>query len=220
MALSNRLEQPGAELLEPITGFLARYGRILLGVVGVLVAAGAVTYFAMRARNAAEEQAANQLAEANIFYWQGDYARSGQLAKQVYERYGSTDSGNDAHRLAGDASFWAARLQERDCRVQTVPEHRKNDLLADAARRSLAYALESDHQFLEAAPVYEQLVGKFDRTSSAEFLAASARCYREAGQPAKAIERLQRLTNEFGDSSYAQLALIELAELRATPTAH
>src|SRR5262249_29142167 len=142
----------------------------------------------------------------------GDYARSGQLAKQVYERYGSTESGNDAHRLAGDASFWGGDFKNAVAEYKRYLEHRKNDLLADAARRSLAYALESDHQFLAAAPVYEQLVGKFDRSSSAEFLAAAARCYREAGQSAKAVEKLERLTNEFGDTSYAQLAMIELAE--------
>jgi tetratricopeptide (TPR) repeat protein len=124
--------------------------------------------------------------------------------------------------LAGDAAFWAGDFKTAIAEYRRYLERRKGDLLADAARRSLAYALESDHQFLEAAPIYEQLVGKFDRTSSAEFLAASSRCYREAGQRDKAIERLQRLENEFGDTTYGQMGLIELAELKAsqTPAAH
>ena len=61
----------------------------------------------------------------------------------------------------------------------------------------------------------EGLVGKFDRESSGEFLAAAARCYRGLGQNDKAIERLERLVNEFGESTHASLARIELGELQA-----
>ena len=88
-------------------------------------------------------------------------------------------------------------------------------LLADAARRSYAYALESDGQLLEAVKEYDALVGRFDRGSSAEFLIASARCLVAAHQIPAAIEHLRRLVNEFGETEYANQALIELSELEA-----
>ena len=80
-------------------------------------------------------------------------------------------------------------------------------------RRSLAYSLESDGKFQEAAAAYEGLVGRFDRESSAELLEDAARCFREMHQPAEAIKRIQRLLDEFGETSYAEPARIELAEL-------
>ncbi|HYM80762.1 MAG TPA: tetratricopeptide repeat protein [Candidatus Limnocylindria bacterium] len=210
-----RIEQPGAELLEPATRFFSRYGRIVLGAVAVLIAAAAVTFFTLRARAAADEQAAGRLAEANIFYWQGDYPRALQLSKQIYEQYGSTASGNDAHRLAGDAAFWSGDFKNAIAEYRRYLERTSRGLLADAARRSLAYALESDRQFDEAARAYEALVGKFDRTSSGEFLMASARAYRDGKKPDQAIERLQRLVDEFGDTPYGGPAVIELSELKA-----
>ena len=58
-------------------------------------------------------------------------------------------------------------------------------------------------------------MGHFDRGSSAEFLLAAARCLRAAGQPQEALSRLNRLTDEFGETDYANQARIELAELQA-----
>ena len=91
----------------------------------------------------------------------------------------------------------------------------KEPIFANAARRSLAYALESDGQRLEAAKEYEGLVGKFDRNSSAEFLVASARCYRGLNRPADAMERLKRVDLEFGETNYANQARLEMGELAA-----
>ncbi len=64
-----------------------------------------------------------------------------------------------------------------------------------------------------AADVYESLVGKFDRESSAEFLAASARCHRALNQPAEAARRLRRLLDEFGETPYANIARVHLGEI-------
>jgi hypothetical protein len=88
-------------------------------------------------------------------------------------------------------------------------------LLGDAARRSLAYSLESNHQFVEAAKEYEGLVDRLDRNSSGEFLLAAARCYRLAGQPQESLTRLKRLVDEFGETEFANQGRIEMAELEA-----
>jgi hypothetical protein len=91
----------------------------------------------------------------------------------------------------------------------------KSGDLANAARRSLAYALESNGQTLDAAKEYDGLIGVFDRTTSGELLTASARCYRRLGQIPEAIKRLERVDQEFGDTFYAQSARVELGELKA-----
>lgn len=221
MALESRqesFEPAGAHLLEQIQVWWAGNQRIVLGVLAGIVVVGAGLAFQLRTRAVQEDQAAGRLAEASVYYWQGDYARSLELAKQVYAQYGSSPSGIEAHRLAGDNAFWTGEFKAAAAEYQRYLEKTKTGLLADAARRSLAYALESDNQPLEAAKLYDQLVGRFDRTSSAEFLVAAARCYRNARQPAEAIRRLKRVDQEFGDTSYAQLARVELGELTASTT--
>ena len=222
MALESRqaqsLEPEGAHTLEQIQMWWAGNQRILLGVVAAIVVVGGGLLFQLRTRGVQEDQAAGRLAEASVYYWQGDYARSLELSKQVYTQYGSAPSGIEAHRLAGDNAFWSGDFKGAITEYRRYLEKVKTGLLADAARRSLAYALESDNQPIEAAKVYDQLVGRFDRTSSAEFLVAAARCYRTAGQPPEAIRRLKRVDQEFGDTSYAQAARVELGELTAATT--
>lgn len=209
------LDSGGAELLDRVSSFWARYQRVILGVLGVVVLVGGGALLYLRSRDSQEDKASGQLAEASVMFWQGDYPRSIEVAKQVYTTYGSTPSGIDAHRVAGDASFWNGDFKTAIAEYRRYLDQVKTGLLADAVRRSLAYALESDGQSAEAAKLYESLVGKFDRTSSAEFLVAAARCYRQTGQPAEATSRLERVDQEFGNTSYAQQARVTLGELKA-----
>ncbi len=216
MTLENkaaRLEDPGARLLDQMTTAWNRYSRIALIALGVVAVVVIGLVFTWRTRASAEASAAEQLARANLLFWQGDYARSLQAARQVAEQWPGTASGIDAHRLAGDDQYWGGNFKEAVAEYRRYLEKRKTGIIADAVRRSLAYALESDHQYKEAAATYEALVGRFDRESSAEFLYASARCYRALNQPAEAEKRLQRLLDEYGETTYANRAREERAEL-------
>ncbi len=207
---------PGAEVVEQATDFLKNNSRVALGVLGAVALAGVFLILSMRSRAAAESEAAGQLAEANALYWQGQYQQSLTMARQIGQAHGSTPSGIEAHRLAGDNAYWSGDYKTAISEYRAYLGRQKKGLMADAATRSLAYALESDKQFQEAAKSYESLIGRFDRESSAEFLAAAARCYRGLNQNAEAIKSLQRLVNELGETSFSHLARIEIAELSAT----
>jgi len=207
------LSDPGADLVERVTGFWNDNQRIILGVVVAMVVVGGGTYFTMRSRATQEEAAAGKLAEADVLFWQGDYGRSQQIAKQVAQDFGGTPSGEDAHRLAGDAAYWSGDFKTAATEYEQYLAHQKNGLLASAARRSLAYAYESSQQFAKAVPLYDQLVGQFDRESSAEFLMAGARCELQLKQPVEAIKRLQRIENEFGDATIALRAREMMGEI-------
>jgi predicted negative regulator of RcsB-dependent stress response len=209
----SHIEDPGAAFLDQLTSFWERYGRIALGAVGVLAAAGLVGFFTLRARSAAENEASGQLTEASYFFWQGDYARSLQVAKQLSEQFPSTWSGVDALRIAADASFWNNDWKASVDYYRRYLDKVKSGVVSDAVRRSYAYALESDHQYKAAADQFESLVGKFDRESSAEFLMGEARCYRAMGQTDEAVKRLRRVLDEFGETSQAQAARMRLGEL-------
>lgn len=230
---STRLEDPGAELLDQLAVLWDRYGRLAMSVLGGIAAIAIVGVLYLRAQAATEEKAAGKLAEAEIMFWQGYYPRSYDAAQQIVKQYPGTRSAVEAHRLAGDDAYW--RGEPGDFK-RSVDEYRaylkqhSKGMLADGARRSLAYALESDAnalksqgktgeaetEFREAAATYEGLVGKFsDRESSAEFLLAAARCYRLMNQREEAAKRLQRLIDQFGETATANRARIELAEVTA-----
>ena len=210
-----RLHDPGGELLDRVSGFWSNYGRILLIALGVIVAVGAVSYFMLQTRKGAEEQAAGQLAEANLLFWQGEYARSQEIARKVSDQFGATPSGIDALRIAGDDAYWLGDFKGAADSYKKYLDKKSTGIVADAVRRSYAYALESGGQPAAAAAEYETLVGRFDRESSSEFLSAAARCYQALGQPAEAVKRLQRVVDEFGETSYAQSARVRMGELGA-----
>ncbi len=222
---SSRLEDPGAEALDRISTVWERHGRTVLIAVGVIAVVGVGAFLLQRSRAGAEERAATRFAEANSAFWQGDYAGALAGAREVITQHGSTRVGVDAHRLAADASFWQGDFRTAVAEYREYLKRDGSGVLADGVRRSMAYALEShkdsttqqrDPAMLkEAATLYDGLVGKFERESSAEFLFSSARVHRALGQPAEAKARLERLTQEFGETSIAQRARIELAEIAA-----
>jgi len=214
---SEHLEDPGAELLARAESIWSRYGRVVLIVGGIAAVAGVLAFFTLQTRARSEVQASDKLADANVLFWQGDYKRSQDVAKSVAQQWPGTPSGIDAHRLSGDDAYWTGDFKTAISEYKAYLASAKKGLLADGVRRSLAYALESDRQLTEATAVYVQLVGVFDRESSAEFLAAAARCQREAGHKGEAVKLLQRLLDQFGETSHAEAARIEIAELTATP---
>lgn len=220
MSLESRkgtaLQDPGAEMLDQVTSLWERYGRIILGALVAVVAVAAVAYFTIRSNATQEVSASEKLAQANALFWQGDYDRSKTIADEVAKQYGGTPSGIDALRISGDNAYWRGNWKDAITQYKAYLGKSGSGLMGSVVRRSLAYAYESDKQQAEAAKLYDGLVGVFDRESSAEFLAASARCHEALGNKAEAVKRLQRLTDEFGETSYASRARVKLAELSAS----
>jgi predicted negative regulator of RcsB-dependent stress response len=212
---STALQDPGAEMVDQLTSVWARYGRIALGVVGALIVIAGVAYFTIRQNAAQDNAASKKLSEADMLFWQGDYERSKTAAQEVSRTYGSTPSGVDGHRIAGDDLYWRGDFKGAIVEYKAYLAKQGKGIVAQAVQRSLAYAYDSDKQFGEAARLYDGLVGVFDRESSAEMLMASSRCNEAAGNKSEAVKRLQRLVDEFGDSSLAMRARVKLAELGA-----
>jgi outer membrane protein assembly factor BamD (BamD/ComL family) len=209
------LDDSSAQVVETMTSFWDRFGRVVLGVVAAVIAVGAIAYFTIQNNEKQNNAAAEKLAEANALFWNGDYERSKTVADEVVTKYGGTPNGNDARRVSGDAAYWKGKWKDAIKQYQAYLSKQSSGIVAQGVRRSLAYSFESDKQFAEASKLYDGLVGVFDRESSGEMLAASARCLEAGGNKAEAAKRLQRLLDEFGDSSYANRSRVKLAELQA-----
>lgn len=217
MSLESRkntaLDDPGAELLDKATALWDQYGRIFLGVLVGLVVVGVGGYYIMSGNRTRENTASEKLAEANDLFWRADYDRSRQLAQDVYKQFPGTPSGIDALRISGDDAYWRGNWKDAIADYNGYLAKRGSGMIPDAVRRSLAYALESNGQYLDAAAHYEKLVGVFDRESSAEMLFAAGRCMAAASKPDEARKRYQRILDEFPDTSYQLQVRIALGRL-------
>lgn len=209
----NAIEDPGAELIDRATGMWEQYGRYLMGAVVGIAVVGIAGYYMVAGNARKENTASEKLAEANDLFWRADYDRSRQIAQDVSRQYAGTASGTDAMRISGDDAYWRGNWKDAIADYRSYLKQNSSGVLAATVRRSLAYALESDGQFAEAATTFEQIVGEFDRESSGEFLFAAARCHMALKQPAEAKKLWQRILDEFPDSSFQLQARIELGKL-------
>jgi tetratricopeptide (TPR) repeat protein len=207
------MQDPGAEMVDKMTSLWDRYGRMVLVALGAVAAIVAVTFFILRYNAQQNNAAAKDLVEADYSFRRGDLENAKTTALKVAKTYGSTPSGIDAHRIAGDASFWSGNFKDAVTEYKAYLAKSSTGLPAQCVRRSLAYALDNEKQFAEAAKTYDLLPGAFDRESSAEMLSSAARCYLATGNKAEAVKRLQRISDEFGETSYAERARVRLAEL-------
>jgi predicted negative regulator of RcsB-dependent stress response len=207
------MDDPGAELLDRAQGAWAQYGqKALIGLL--IVAAAGAGWFYWNAGQVRQENAASEkLAEANELFWRADYDRSRQIAQEVSKAYPGTPSGIDALRIAGDDAYWRGNWKDAIADYEAYLKKRSAGVVADGVRRSLAYAQESAGLHAEAAANYDKIVGAFDRESSGEMLYAAARCLVAANKPDEAKKRLQRILDEFPDSSYQIQARMELGRL-------
>ena len=209
----NAIEDPGAELLDRATGLWEQYGRYIMGAVVGIAVVGIAGYYMIAGNARKENTASEKLAEANDLFWRADYDRSRQIAQDVSRQYAGTPSGIDALRISGDDAYWRGNWKDAIADYNSYLKKNSSGVLAATVRRSLAYALESDGQFAEAASTFERIVGEFDRESSGEFLFAAARCHMALKQPAEAKKLWQRILDEFPDSSFQLQARVELGKL-------
>lgn len=217
MSLESRkntaLDDPGAELLDKASSLWQQYGRVILGSVVALAVVALAAYYVTTGNARKENDASEKLSEANNLFWRADYDRSRQLAQDVARQFPGTPSGTDALRISGDDAYWRGKWKEAIADYSAYLAKSSTGLIADAVRRSLAYAQESNGQNLDAAANYAKLVGVFDRESSAELLLASARCMLAAKNPGEARKLYQRVLDEYPDASSQQQARIALGRL-------
>jgi tetratricopeptide (TPR) repeat protein len=210
---SSVMQDPGAELVDKVQGFASQFGQVILIGVLVAAAAGVGGWYWTQGQAKQENAASEKLAQANDLFWRADYDRSRTIAQEVSKAYPGTPSGIDALRIAGDDAFWRGNWKDAIADYQAYLGKKSSGVVAAGVRRSLGYAYESNGQYEEAAKQFDQLIGVFDRESSGELLFASARSLMAAGKNDEAKKRLQRILDEFPESTVQGQARIELGRL-------
>ena len=210
---STALQDPGAEMVDRMTGLWDRYGRTVLVALAGIVVIVAVTLLTIRHNKEQNNLASKGVAEASYLFRRGDLEHAKSTAAEVVKNYGSTPSGNDAHRITGDVAFWSGSFKDAVTEYKAYLSKNGSGFAADCVRRSLAYALDNDKQTAEAAKTYDQISNAFDRETNAEMLYAAARCFLATGDKASATTRLQKISQELGETSYAMKARVKLAEI-------
>lgn len=210
---SSVMQDPGAELVDKFQSFAAQFGQVILIGVLVAAAAGVGGWYWMQGQAKQENAASEKLAQANELFWRADYDRSRTIAQEVSKAYPGTPSGIDALRIAGDDAFWRGNWKDAIADYKAYLGKKSSGIVAAGVRRSLGYAYESAGQHEEAAKQFDQSVGVFDRESSGELLFASARSLMAAGKNDEAKKRLQRILDEFPESTVQGQARIELGRL-------
>src|SRR5262249_37188689 len=108
---------------------------------------------------------------------------------------------------------WLGQFKDAAVSYRKYLEHARPGQLEDGARRSLAYALESDRQFDEAGKIFLDIAPRLDRESAADAFMGAARCARASGKNAEAAALARRVVGEYGDTSPARMARVYQAEI-------
>ena len=190
--------------------------RILLGVVGVVVAVALVGFLWMKSKADAEAKASGKLAEASALYWRGEYGPLTQRASDIRRDYPGTRAATEATRMLGDAAFWQGDFKKAATNYEEyLKKAPKDDPTRLGVERSLAQAWESDHQYQKAAETYERLGNNSDlpRLDQADLTMSAARAYEAANNVAKAKPLFEKVANNFPETPFGTQAQIRLGEL-------
>ena len=154
---AQRCEDPGAEMVDQLTVLWERYGRIVPRACSRPSWRSPASSYYHAPQNETQKNAASEkLAEANVLFWQGDYDRSqdrgqgGRRLVRLHRQRASTPTASRATTPTGGATS-----RPRSTEYKAYLAREAQGMVADAVRRSLAYALESDKQYAEAAKLYD-----------------------------------------------------------------
>jgi len=189
--------------------------RVVLGVVGVVVAVLLIGGLWLKSRADSEAKASGQLAEASALYWRGEYGPLSQRAVDIRHEYPGTKAAAEATRMLGDAYFWQGDFKQATNYYQEyLKSVSANSPLRAGVERSLGQAQESQRLFKEAAEQYEKSAKDFtSRMDQADNYMSAGRCYEALGDYARAKTTFDKVANEYTDTPMSNEAQIRLGEI-------
>jgi len=172
-----------------------RNSRNILITVGVLVLAGILGFFVMRARTQAEVKASDDLFRATLSIGQGDYVTAAPMLQDIVDNAPGTRASREAMLYLGDAMV--AQQKPADAATwyrKYLSKTTKDRVLQRTGYFALGSALEDAGQFGPAADAYGESAKRAETDNErGRSMLSQGRSLLRAGQSAKAVEVYQAI---------------------------
>lgn len=195
-----------------LVDFYQEKRALVLGVVAavVLIPAGATFYLHQRA--AAESEAQAKLSRADQEFYTGNVAAATTFYQDVITGYNGTVSADLAQVGLGRAALMQGKTPDA-LKAFSAATGSHDPLVAAAAKRGHAAALEDSGKPADAAKEYEALAATMTGDAASDDLISAARAYIAAKDVAGAKKALQTVLDMSPESSRLQDAQRMMAGL-------
>ncbi|MDZ7264156.1 MAG: tetratricopeptide repeat protein [candidate division KSB1 bacterium] len=187
---------------------------VTIGLTAIVVVLILVTLF-RRAKQRAELEASAQLTKALAEIGQNNLSQATDILVSLAEKYSGTSSAESGVYLLAHTYYQKGDFEQAKVYFEKyINDYRKNPILSSAAYAGLGASLEQQKKYLEAAQAYEKGATKFASDSNApQQLFNAARCYMLANRNDKAKLCLEKIIENYSNSSLKNDAEFYLAKL-------
>ncbi|MCJ7509192.1 MAG: tetratricopeptide repeat protein [candidate division Zixibacteria bacterium] len=197
-----------------ITELFQKYTNQFLVGIGVVVVAGVLVYFYINSKANQEREASVLLGQADLQLRIGNTKQALSGLDMVTKRFPETKAGKRAIFLLGDAYFQSREFQLAKSAFERYLSQGKEPLLKASAQAGIAQCyletgdlLLAGDSFLKAASMTTEDFMK------QEYLFSAAWVFSRTGQKEKAREVYRELLDKYPQSTQAQQARLNLAEM-------
>ena len=194
--------------------YLNQHARNILMGTGVVVILIVASVIFSKTRAQKEQSSSVELTKGRIEYSTGNYSAAIDILKNLIDVYGNTTSGKAGIFYLADAYFQSGNYVNAEKYFQKYLDEADNDILSPSAMSGLAACFEQEGNYEMAAQKYRESADKYSKGFQApENYYNAARCYKLAGNVAEAKILLEKLIDQYPNSTYKNKAEISLAEM-------
>jgi TolA-binding protein len=208
-------EDEFAELVGEGYFYVKHHSRRIIGLVIVVAIIALGATFVIRQRRAAEIEAQTILSRGNFDLKQGNYPAALRTYAGIRQRYRGTWSAADATFFSANAYFASGSYDSSMVLFnEYLNQGKRREDLTVSAKAGIAQSFEEKAMYAEAANNYLKAQREHpDNVQARDLLLGAARCFRLAGDLARAMEVYNDLIDRYPDSREAELARMQVLEL-------
>lgn len=220
MTKVEKTESPRSEEQDKVERLIkwVRTNERAVAVVGVLIALGAFgIWYATAAKSRREAFAQRELAQARISADAGNLPLAASDLSRIVSSFSGTAAGDEARLLLAEVRLRQGQAALAVTELQSWVSSGARLEFRPQAYELLGAALEETGQEGQAGAAYQSGAEAAGAAGyqylSASMLLSAGRAFASAGDTASAVEVLERVARDFGETSAASEAKLRLAEL-------
>ncbi len=208
-------QDPLVKAIGRARGWLDIHGRKITVITTAVIIGVIASLFYSSIRRSATNESQLALIQARWSMQTQDSLQILEALEDIAAQFKGTPGGAEATFSLAEMALAEGRNEEAlELYREFHRRYKKDFLLANAALDGQAAALEKLERYAEAAEVHDRIVaGKQGAYLAPLALYHSGRCWRLAGDTAAALERYQRIIDDYESLPIAEEAVRELAIL-------